>query len=33
MDLISRWDFVATMNVAAVCAAMAFVGAIVVGLF
>lgn len=33
MDLISRMDFVAKMNIAAVCAAMAFVGAIVIGVF
>jgi hypothetical protein len=31
MDLISRFDFVSKMNIAAVCAALVFVGAIVVG--
>jgi hypothetical protein len=33
MDLISRLDFASKMNIAAVCAALAFVGAIVVGVF
>lgn len=33
MDAIYRMDFTAKMNVAAICAAMAFVGAIVIGVF
>ncbi len=33
MDVISRMDFMAKMNIAAICAALAFVGAIVVGVF
>jgi hypothetical protein len=33
MGLIARLDLVSTLNVAAVCVALAFVGAIVVGVF